>query len=255
MYLGRSARILCWIIFGLGVLLLVPLIAAMMQGHAPGKALVGVLIFGGLFLLPTGIPLALYYTSEASKVVAHRDVLREDLRLSGLHEVKGVQFLTLPVPDEAAPGAELLLSVFLQNAHSTPRRVRVFAVRGAVEPVGGATVWETLLEGGESGVLNVPCALRTDLTRGAHAIRHRLVVERPGTIGRRMLPEERQASGLRWSSALPDPIVIVAPGATSAQGAAAFAGFRRLFRPDAPAVADEALRFLAPPAAPSAGPD
>lgn len=149
------------------------------------ESIVASILIGGLFFLPTGIPLASYYLSEASKRVANKDTLRNYLKLSNITEVNGVQFCVIPYPDEVTTPSYIVISVIMQNCHTTPRSffLTLQNVPCKTEDNG---VYSVRLEGGESGILNI-LGLVDNTKPGEHAITYKIKIKKMSTVGKRMI--------------------------------------------------------------------
>jgi hypothetical protein len=191
MYLRRGTRLGCWILLVFGLLLVaVATVAAIGDtGKERRNTLLGGAILAALFVLPPGIPLLRYYLSDARRLVPRRDVLRDHLHLSGIAEVRGVQFVALPFPDDIHPPSHLGLSVFLQNCHAAPRNVEVRVTRAPFRVV-ERNPFRVGLKGGESGVLFILGFAGPDLKPGEHAIGFQVHVRQPGPVGVRVIARD-----------------------------------------------------------------
>lgn len=247
MYLPKSSRQACWILVVLGALLTVPaLIVLVREGPSKGAGL-PLTCAGLLFLLPGMVPLALYDASDASRFRPQRDVLRADLGLSGFLEVGGVQHKAIVYPDEIAPPSVVLVALFLQNAHASPREVVIDDVQGPLWLLEPAP-FRVRLEGGECGALHMAGEVEANAAQGPHEIRYKIRVSRPDGIGSRVIAEEARGGFTAFSHAS-YPIVMVAPGAPDDPrvrfaNLRALAGWRPVFKPGMAAPAESALDFL-----------
>jgi hypothetical protein len=249
MYLKRGTRVACWVfaVLGLFFVLMAVLAAAGEKGSKRGAALAGGALLAAIFLLPSGIPLLLYYTSQASRRVPHRDILRDHLHLDPLLELGGVQFTAIPFPDTVVPPSHVALAVFLQNCHDTPRQVEVRIPQAPVRLVDRQDPYRVRLEGGESGVLLILGFAAPDEAEGEHLVTYKVRATQPGPVGRRMIEKDGQPRGEKKVLTL----VIRPPRALGeTAGYAALAdrkGYRTIFRPGDSAPNEESLDFLTLP--------
>ena len=253
MYLRRGTRTICWGVLAFGLLLTTGGVASAVsaKGDRRTGALVGVVIVASLFLLLPGIPLLLHYASGTRSLAPRRDILRDHLRLSRIAEMNGVQFVALPFPDEVHPPSHLGLAVFLQNGHDTPRDVELRVTQAPFRLVERQDPYRVRLAGGESGVLFVLGFAGPETQPGEHVIGYKVVVRRPGKIGRRViLAEEATRTGMGGGRTATLVVHPVRPlGETAAYpGLVERKGYQPVVRGGEETVREESLAFLNLPA-------
>jgi hypothetical protein len=249
MYLRRSLRRLLVVVLVIGLLISLTTLAAVDSAKTRDRSgvIACAIVFFVVLVLPSGIPLLLYYKSDARRFIPHRDVLREDLKLIGLSEHRGVQFAAILYPETVVPPSHVCVAVFVQNCHATPRRFQVFIKSGQSGLAWQGSAEGVRLEGGESGVLVMLGFARPGLDPGEQAITYRIAVSKPDVVGARMIAED--APGAPTPGGARMILVNVRPSDPKASepayaGLNEAAGYRMLFRPGESALNEAPLAFL-----------
>lgn len=242
MYLNRTERSACLFFAGFGLLLSVLILAAR---EKPFHDLWPVaLIAGGIFFFPAGIALLRYFLSDGCRRRLHRDILRVHLGMENIAEAGGVQWTSVLYPDEVHPPSFVVLAVFLQNCHDTPRSVDLRLERMSFALVAGESRTTVTLEGGETAVLRLVGQMDGSSRSRTCGVRFRVRARRPGKVGCRLI----EADGARRSAGRDSACVEVHPAADrpapAYAGLPACAGLATLWRPGQVVPDDGAIAFL-----------
>ena len=205
MYLTRPVRVLCWIT-AVPLLLVTAIFARSLivdsgKGDASGT-LAGMVLFLVFSLVPT-IPLSAYYFSGAFRKRYQRDVLGGPLHLTAVAEKGGVQWSLMAFPDRLAAPGVVVVAVFLQNAHSTPRAVSI-SFRSNPFERGGLPVQRHRLLGGEAGVLRIPIRVPGTVPASKYELQVDIESRREGRIGARTIRRDGWAPRRLYHSRVVD---------------------------------------------------
>lgn len=200
MYLSKSNRWATLIVLIIGLLLtFISVIGALSEKNI----WVGIIVFV-LFALPClifGVRYFFYLFSEASKTGYQRDVFKVDFKFDKVAEHNGVQYMILVSPDEVAPPAYLMISVFLQNCHSRPRNVGFIIYKTPFKT--GRLFYSASLKGGEAGILQIPAFLETNQAAGEYLITYNLKAKITEGVGMRVIKRDglpgRFAGGKKYT--------------------------------------------------------
>ncbi len=194
MYLMRPHRIVCAVLFFLGLLLV---LGGIFLASGSERTQRTVFLVLGTLLAACGLPWVFHVASGHGRIDPVRDVLADDLGFQSVAEAKGVQWFAIPFPESISPPGNVLLAVFLQNAHHAPRDVTVFLSGDAIGAGAGQQRQKrATLREAEAGVLKLVVPVGGALGPGTHAIRCALAVRRPDGDGRRAIRREGGLAGL-----------------------------------------------------------
>jgi hypothetical protein len=215
-------------------------VAAVSIALNPGQPAVfaTLLLLGLLFLLwalvrsdPVGpVPTGLY-----------RHVLKEDLQMTELGEIGGVQFTALPFPDRVAIGDPMVLLVLVQNVYTEPRVFRLSLRSGVMDAAAAPN--DVDLAGGECGVVIVSLIAKAGTTPGEYSLRFRPRAKALTGAGVRIFSPPKRSAFV----AVPQlqAIHTLTEGARSgSRPGLPPSGYRVVFRPGMQAPDIKALEFL-----------
>jgi hypothetical protein len=187
MYLTRAQRVLCWLA-SIPLLFFVAVIGVeMFEGPARDKAGKTVALVILLLLASCPVwPLLAYYFSGAWRRRLQPDFLKENLQLSSVAELRGVQWTLLAFPDRLGGPGVVVVALILQNAHGTPRVVTASLLNNPFQRGGGRSIRQTL-EGGEVGLLRFPLLVPQAAPPARHELRFSIEVRRAGRVGARVI--------------------------------------------------------------------
>ena len=189
MYVTRRHRFLCFLV-------LIPLalmITAFVYGAISKPRDAAPLIITSIVLMCVAAcpltPLLMYWFSGASRKRYQRDFLKDTLQIHVVAELGGVQWTLLTFPDRLACPAVAAVTLFLQNAHDTPRVVTAGLLANPFQRGGGKSIRQRL-EGGEVGVLRFVLYVPPTAPAARHVIPVSVEVRREGRVGARVIRQD-----------------------------------------------------------------
>ncbi|HTF58196.1 MAG TPA: hypothetical protein VK661_13275 [Planctomycetota bacterium] len=190
MYLTRSQRFIFWLAAVPLLLFAALALLSFLEDRPSEKStkIAVLVVIVALTACPV-VPLLAYYFSGASRKRYQRDILKDNLHIQSVAELRGVQWTLLAIPDHLAAPAVAVITLFLQNAHDTPRVVTVGLLNNPFQR-GGTQSIRQQLEGGEVGALRFALLVSPSARAARHEIRISIEVRRAGKVGARVIPRD-----------------------------------------------------------------
>jgi hypothetical protein len=216
-------------------------IAALLLAESPHQNLGVAAGFGVVGLIFVAVAVVAFAWRPPPTPAQYRHVLRTDLHLSLLTELRGVQYTAFPFPDRGPAGDDLALAIFVQNVFTTHRTFRVVVRRTGVVACDPGT-GTVSLGGGECGLLLVRGRTKPQTEPGEYTVTIQPRVDLPQARGARLFPRPETA----WHAFGTGQVLLhtVTAADTSSAPPLPPAGYSVLFRPGMPAPDTGALAFL-----------